>query len=1081
MKSLVLLLALISAGSAFAQQAEHLVISEVRYYETSGVNEEFVEIYNPANFPVELNGYRIQYKSSGGVNWSDKASFTANHVIQGKGFMLFGGSATSVTPDISSAVSVGLGNSGGHVRLLDAGDEEIDRVGWGAADSPEGTALGSHPRGGSFERKAFENSTAASMESGGADELEGNSWDSDDNSSDFVAHDGLSTANPQNSSSPIEPDVPLVDGSGTVTVDPTTIMAPGPEELEFTFEAGDTLLTRVQIELPEGWTYTGYDHGDGAFDEVVVDADGSLITITEASLEGAVTGTFTLEGLMVPTASGIFQITVRTATEDGTLAIIQGPPTVQVIGDPMPMSALHENDNDGIPDLLGNIVVVRGVVTLADELGIAAYLQDETGGIVAYDAAFAESVDIGDDVTVVGTLVHFNGLAELTPATIVETHATGVEVDPEVVTCSDIADQGAGGEPWEGMLVRLNGITVEGAGVWAGNTNYTIADGTGSTTLRVDSDCDLVGLPIPGDAFDVIVNVAQYDFSAPHTSGYQVLPRFASDVIQSGGPTITGGPWESERTRTSLRLSWTTSTASNTIVTWGATDAHEIDSVAVFESVTDHGYVIDGLEPGSIYHVRCGSEDANGASFTSDFLVATVSPATSPGTIEVFFTQGVETDLATEGNEANGDHDVVQEVLDLIDGAESSLDCAIYSLNIFDIADAIIDAHDRGVAVRFIYDADHDQGEVAQIANAGITVIDNSFGSNGLQGIQHNKFFIVDAADADPSNDKVWTGSLNLLDAPGSVGIHAKQNSILIADQALARAYTLEFNEMWGSDGMNPSAPNSRFGEFKTDNTPHHFIVGGRPVDLWFSKGDFVSQQMRNLIDTADESVYFGILAFTLNDVNYSMRDRFEDDDVAVRGVFDDEGDQFSEFSDMQGWGADIHTDAGSGILHHKYLLVDADYPEYGPAVWTGSFNFSSSANERNDENVVVIHDAAIANQYLQEFAEIYHNAGGTHQFMVSDVDENTATPESFRITGNWPNPFNPATTLAFELPVEQALELSVYNLQGRRVMQQSLGQLAAGQHQLALDLSAQASGVYFVRLAGEQLGTASRKVLLVK
>ena len=44
-------------------------------------------------------------------------------------------------------------------------------------------------------------------------------------------------------------------------------------------------------------------------------------------------------------------------------------------------------------------------------------------------------------------------------------------------------------------LVRLNGITVEGSGVWAGNTNYTINDGTGSTQMRVDSDCSLVGLP----------------------------------------------------------------------------------------------------------------------------------------------------------------------------------------------------------------------------------------------------------------------------------------------------------------------------------------------------------------------------------------------------------------------------------------------------------------------------------------------------------------------------------------------------------------------------------------------------------
>jgi hypothetical protein len=584
MKRLIGLIALLLGITAHlaAQQAEYLVISEVRYYETSGVNEEFVEIYNPTNAPIELSGYKIQYKSSTGVNWSDKTTFTANHVIAPKGFFLYGGAATVPLPDVSSAATLGLGNSGGHVRLLNAASATLDLVGWGAADSPEGSALGVHERGGSFERKAFETSTAASMETGGADETEGNGWDSDDNSADFVIHNSLATANPQNSASPIEPDVPLVDGSGTAVVSPAGITAPGPEDLVFTFTAGDTLLTTVQVVLPQDWTFASAMISGTAFSAANFEVEGNGVVVDAAALDGAATGTLTLVGVEVPMATGIFSITVRTATADGTLAIIQQLPQIQVIGDPIPMSDLHDNDTNGLPELLGQVVVVRGVVTLADELGIAAYMEDATGGIVVYDAAFAQSVEIGHDVTVVGTLVQFNGLAELTPGTVVQTHATGVDVEPTPVTCLQISNQGAGGEPYEGRLVRINGVTVQGLGCLGGQ--HQLRD-RGRHRLR--RDAHRLGLhpgghcPIPGDPFDMICNVSQFDFSAPHTSGWQVLPRFAEDLILGGGPGINGGPWESRpHPDRPDHIQWTSAQPGSQHHHLGSyTEAHELDSL----------------------------------------------------------------------------------------------------------------------------------------------------------------------------------------------------------------------------------------------------------------------------------------------------------------------------------------------------------------------------------------------------------------------------------------------------------------------------------------------------------------------
>jgi phosphatidylserine/phosphatidylglycerophosphate/cardiolipin synthase-like enzyme len=52
--------------------------------------------------------------------------------------------------------------------------------------------------------------------------------------------------------------------------------------------------------------------------------------------------------------------------------------------------------------------------------------------------------------------------------------------------------------------------------------------------------------------------------------------------------------------------------------------------------------------------------------------------------------------------------------------------------------------------------------------------------------------------------------------------------------------------------------------------------------------------------------------------------------------------------------------------MHHKVFIID------GQIVVTGSYNFSRSAEERNDENLLVIHNAAIASLYQDEFDKIY-------------------------------------------------------------------------------------------------------------
>jgi hypothetical protein len=93
--------------------------------------------------------------------------------------------------------------------------------------------------------------------------------------------------------------------------------------------------------------------------------------------------------------------------------------------------------------------------------------------------------------------------------------------------------------------------------------------------------------------------------------------------------------------------------------------------------------------------------------------------------------------------------------------------------------------------------------------------------------------------------------------------------------------------------------------------------------------------------------------------------------------------------------------------------------------------------------------------------------------------------PTAFRLLQNVPNPFNPMTTIAFELPENTEVNLAVYNLVGQRVRVLVLEARGAGRYQVIWDARDDlgrdvSSGVYFYRLkAGDYLAT--RRMLLVR
>ncbi|MCP4545217.1 MAG: T9SS type A sorting domain-containing protein [bacterium] len=102
--------------------------------------------------------------------------------------------------------------------------------------------------------------------------------------------------------------------------------------------------------------------------------------------------------------------------------------------------------------------------------------------------------------------------------------------------------------------------------------------------------------------------------------------------------------------------------------------------------------------------------------------------------------------------------------------------------------------------------------------------------------------------------------------------------------------------------------------------------------------------------------------------------------------------------------------------------------------------------------------------------------------FATTSVDE---TPAPITALSNYPNPFNPATTIAFSLPRDMTVDLAVYSLRGRLVRRLLQGAVSAGTRQATWNGTdgqghAMPSGIYMVRLMTED-GVDVRKIVLAK
>jgi phosphatidylserine/phosphatidylglycerophosphate/cardiolipin synthase-like enzyme len=329
--------------------------------------------------------------------------------------------------------------------------------------------------------------------------------------------------------------------------------------------------------------------------------------------------------------------------------------------------------------------------------------------------------------------------------------------------------------------------------------------------------------------------------------------------------------------------------------------------------------------------------------------------------------------------------EIAHAIATFLGSAQRSLDLAQYDFNLGPetrglVADAIEAAAARGVAVRILYNIDHEnpipvppppEPDVELISSLGVP----ARGIAGVPDLMHHKYVIRDA-------ESVWTGSTNWTDDSWA----RQENVILIVDsRELARAFTLDFEELWETGEVARSG----FVE------PRPVEAGETRIKPWFTPGhgEELSHRIAKKIAVA-RRVRICSPVITAAPVLATLAQSIADGRADVAGCVD-----ATQIEDVvRQWGADGNAAwklpllervlAGSftgkasapweigsvhNFMHAKVVVAD-------DIVFAGSFNLSHSG-EKNAENVLELRDPQLAERLSAYVDEVRHQypAVGSH------------------------------------------------------------------------------------------------------
>lgn len=271
-----------------------------------------------------------------------------------------------------------------------------------------------------------------------------------------------------------------------------------------------------------------------------------------------------------------------------------------------------------------------------------------------------------------------------------------------------------------------------------------------------------------------------------------------------------------------------------------------------------------------------------------------------------------------------------EKLLQKMNTAQKSIHCAFYNLNLPVVIQLLQKKEAQGLDVKVVGDNDN-----AENLNLAFLKTDTR------PAYMHNKFCILD-------NKEIMTGSMN---PTGADTAENNNNILFISSATLAQNYEEEFSSFWeGNFGEDAKVlyPKLLFNNFTIEN--------------YFCPEDSCEAHIAETLKQANESIVFMQFSFTSDVLGDILLEKSKN--VSVVGIFEkQQKSAYSEYEKLQQ--LNVSWDSNSGLLHHKVFIID------DKIVITGSMNPSRNGNEKNDENILIIHSSEIAILYGEEFERI--------------------------------------------------------------------------------------------------------------
>ena len=305
----------------------------------------------------------------------------------------------------------------------------------------------------------------------------------------------------------------------------------------------------------------------------------------------------------------------------------------------------------------------------------------------------------------------------------------------------------------------------------------------------------------------------------------------------------------------------------------------------------------------------------------------------------------------------NCNKEICKEFLYAINDAKETIDIAAYGFDSIPAIDSAIEnAISRGVKIRLVYDSDSNNSnyypETIQFAERiPESVSDNIYGKVVLANmLMHDKFAIFD-------KHKVYTGSMNF-SATGFSGFN-HNNVVIIKSDLIADIYTKEFEQMYSG----------KFHTLKSKVTPDSdIIIGNSSVNVYFSPQDKqITRALVPLIRNSKHYIY--VPAFVITHrlfKNELIAAKKRGIDVKIILDATSINKLHSATKELKSSDIPVKIENFAGKVHSKTLIIDDEY------IVTGSTNFSSSGENKNDENMLIIKNNKLATMYRDYFMYLW-------------------------------------------------------------------------------------------------------------